>query len=123
MSRHDETAEAIRRGWQESVRGQWHEELEARVSEVELGALYSCIPDCYEEFQKIYSDLLPALLHTSSEDVGGQHDLLADIGGVAGRLEHIKDHIVAARKAFDVILRLLAERSEPTTSPPEQHLR
>ncbi len=112
MSQQNFESREIRRAWQDYIRERWHAQLASRLSPIELGALYSCIPDCLEGFQQVYSELLPNLLHCSPGDYASQHDLLSDIGGVAGSLEHVRNHIGAARRGFDVLLKLLADRAE-----------
>ncbi len=47
----------------------------------------------------------------SQNDYERLDDLFCDIGGTSGELEHIRSHVADARKAFDVLLRLLDEKS------------
>ena len=107
--------EAIRRVWRDVIVTPRNEELATTLSPLEYSALHSCIPDCFESFHKIYDDLLPALAETPGDDHAKLHDLLYDIGGIAGELEHIREHIQAARKGFDVLLRLLADQAAAET--------
>ncbi len=103
---------SIRQAWQDYLHERWHTQLADRLSPVELSALYSCIPDCLDSFQQVYTDLLPNLFRCPSQDYGSQHDVLSDIGGVAGSLEHVRNHIMAARRGFDVLLGVLADKAD-----------
>ena len=93
------------------VLARWDAELRTKLSADELSALYACLPDCFASFSRIYDDLLPALEQTPAVDHGRAHDHLHDIGSAAGELQHIRAHIAAAGRGFDVLLKFLAARS------------
>ncbi len=102
--------EELRDKW-ERIIAPYDQKLAERLTEIERAALYSSLPDCLESFAKILYDLMPALLQASQNDYERLHDLFYDIGGVSGELEHIMNHVQDARKAFDVLLRLLDEKT------------
>lgn len=98
--------------WQQGVLGPFHEELAKRLSSEELSALHSCIPDCFESFRTIYKVQLPILFKAiKTNDHATILECVHGIGGVVGGLEHVKAHIVDARKGFDELLKLLDELS------------
>ena len=90
----------------------WHEELSQRLNNLDLSALYSCIPDCFEIMYEIYYKIIPSILRTSLQDYGKLHDQLFDIGGAGGTLSHIKSHIEDAERGFLELINLLGEKAE-----------
>lgn len=113
MEFQEDNFQKVLHDWQQTVIGPWHRELSEKLTEVELSALYSCIPDCLESFHKIYYELLPALVRMPSGDHDKLFDCLYEIGGISGSLEHIRSHIMDARKGFDVLLKLLEDNAVP----------
>ena len=93
------------------VLARWDAELQTKLSQDDLSALYASLPDCFASFTRIYDDLLPALEQTPTADHGQAHDRVHDIGSAAGELQHIKAHIAAAERGFAVLLKFLGERA------------
>jgi len=102
----------VLRQWND-VLSRWDAKLRQELTTEELSALHAGLPDCFESFTRIYCELLPALERTPPEDNATAHDLLHDIGSVSGDLAHIRSHIAAAERGFEVLLRILGERAGP----------
>ena len=98
----------LRKQWN-ALLSRWDAELSTKLTADELSALYACLPDCFESFSRIYYDILPALEQMPAGDAATAHDHLHDIGSPAGQLEHVRSHIAAAEKGFEVLLKLLGE--------------
>lgn len=112
MSEQADPQERIRHTWQDEILGSLRDLLEPNIPPGDRSALYACIPDCHHGMQRICSELLPTLARTAPTDYGTLHDLLFDIGGIAGELEHIRSHIDATRSAFDGLLKVLAHKAD-----------
>jgi hypothetical protein len=98
----------------------WHDVLEPfrtdltqHLSELEFSYLANVVGECFDYFHRTYYETLPVLAQVRSDDFDTLHDRVYDIGGVAGALAMIEEHIAAARPGFDVLLRLLADRATP----------
>ena len=117
MTEQDDRHDRIRHTWQNEILGQLRDTLEDHISPPDQSALYACVPDCYQSMRKICNELMPALARTAPTDYGTLHDLLFEIGGVAGELEHIRSHVDSARGAFDVLLRALARKAGDPRQP------
>ena len=112
MAKKDEEFRKLLTQWNDTILAPWHQELAEKLDEVELSALYSCIPDCFESFYEVYYELLPALVRTQPNDFEKLFDYTHDIGGIGGSLEHIKSHITDARKGFDVLIKLMEQKAQ-----------
>jgi hypothetical protein len=86
--------------------------LAQHLSEVQLSALYSCIPDCIELFHDIYYRILPALREIAPSDYENLGEEISNLGGLASTLAHIKEHLAEAEEGFAVLLRLIDDASE-----------
>jgi hypothetical protein len=120
MNEQADPQERIRHTWQ-AILDPLRDILEPHILPTDRSALYASIPDCYESMQRICDELLPALARTARTDYATLHDLLFDIGGATGELEHIRGHIAAAQGAFDVLLKALARKADDPRAPdPEE---
>ena len=85
------------------------EALLQNISEVELSALHSWVADCFQGFNEIYFKLLGEIKNFAVDDSDSMHDKVVD---VYWKLDHIKNHIIAADKGFFALMNLLAKKAE-----------
>jgi hypothetical protein len=84
--------------------------LKSSLTDLEISALYSCIEDCYEGFQEIYSELIPALQEAyRTKDYDAMQTHVLDIHWA---FDHIKNHIVDAQKGFLELSKQLEKQEE-----------
>lgn len=100
--------EKLHEQW-DRVLSPYREALSQKLTEVELSALYSWLPDCFDSFTKVYHELIPALSEVPAGDSERILDLLYDIAGTAGEMDHIKSHLLDAEKGFKALLEILEE--------------
>jgi hypothetical protein len=98
--------------WWNEILKKWHPELSKRLTDLQLSALYSCIPDCFKSMYEIYYEIIPAIVRTPPEDYTELHDKLFDIGGLGGALDHIQRHSADAQPGFLELFHLLAEKAD-----------
>lgn len=100
--------EKINQQW-EAVLSPYREALSKKLTEVELSALYSWLPDCFKSMNKVCIKLIPALYENPANDRERLLDLFHEVGGTAGEIEHIKNHMRDAEKGFKALLEILEE--------------
>jgi len=84
--------------------------LKGHLTDLEISALYTCIEDCYESFQEIYSELIPALQEAHrAKDYDAMQTHVLDIHWA---FDHIKNHIVDAQKGFLDLSKQLEKQEE-----------
>lgn len=79
------------------------------LSPADLSALSSWVLDCFQSFQKIYFGHFAEMINAPIETLDSTHDHVVDI---YLELDHIINHIIAARKGLSALMRVLAEKSK-----------
>jgi hypothetical protein len=111
-TKQEQNFELIKSIWNSFLDSQ-KDSLKGALSDLEISALYTCIEDCYESFQEIYSDLIPALQKAfKDEDYDAMQTHLLDIYWA---FDHIKNHIIDASKGFLDLSKQLEKAEEGKT--------
>jgi hypothetical protein len=97
--------------WQDLIK-RFHDELSQKLTDLELSALYACIPDCFEDMYDIYHETMPAILRTPPENYSKLFELIFDIGGLGGSLFCLKNSMSAAEPGFLALINLLSEKTD-----------
>jgi hypothetical protein len=85
-----------------------NEKESMNLSESELSALSSWVKDCYLSYNKLYQKILQSLCHVTSEDYDSIHDCVVE---TYWELDHIMQHISAARKGLSILMGVVADKS------------